>query len=123
MDTELLRTKGANPASVRKASVENFALRIGERATLTPSPKRRVHGVLMGLTHDEIDRLYSEASVSVYRPEAIIAILEDNSRVPALCYNIPTLPTPQHANPEYASKLRDLARRLRLPSDYVKKIH
>lgn len=122
MDAELLRARGIVPPSIRMASVPGFALRIGARATLTPAPNSRVYGVLMGLTHNEIERLYSEKSVSVYKPEAIIAELADGSHVSALCFNLPVVPNPQEANPDYATRLRDLGRRLGLPSDYVDSI-
>ena len=62
MDDALLREKGVNPLNRRMASVENFCLVIGERATLVPCPGQRVHGVLFSLTHAEVDALYAEAS-------------------------------------------------------------
>ena len=73
----------------------------------------------MQLTHDEIEHLYSEASVRAYRPEAVLCELGDGSRVPALCFNLIVPPAPEEANIEYAAKLRDLASKLGLPSDYV----
>jgi hypothetical protein len=122
MDADLLRTKGAHPMNVRPACVRGFALRIGQRATLLRVPDARAHGMLMELTHAEIEQLYSEPSVRAYRPEAVLAQLTDGSRVPALCFNLPVPPGPEEANSEYAAKLRDLARRLGLPSDYVESI-
>jgi hypothetical protein len=76
----------------------------------------------MELTHDEIEHLYSDASVRAYRPEALLCELGDGSRVPALCFNLIVPPAPEEANSEYAARLRDLARRLGLPSDYVERI-
>jgi hypothetical protein len=76
----------------------------------------------MELTHDDIEQLYSEASVREYRPEAILAELSDRSRVPALCFNLAVPPAPADANSEYAGKLRTLALQLGLPSDYVESI-
>ena len=73
----------------------------------------------MQLTHAEIDELYSEATVRVYRPEAVIAELADGAQVPALCFNLVEPPSPADRNPEYAAKLRSLAIRLELPGDYV----
>ena len=122
MDADLLRTKGAEPANIRQACAPGFKLRIGQRATLLRSPDSYAYGILMELTHDEIERLYSEASVRAYRPEAVLCELEDGSRVPALCFNLVVPPAPEEANAEYAAKLRDLARRLGLPSDYVERI-
>jgi hypothetical protein len=81
-----------------------------------------VHGVIFSLTHTEVDALYGEASVSVYRPEAILAQLEDGSAIPALCFNLPAPPSKEERNPQYAAKLRALADRLGLPQSYVSSI-
>lgn len=122
MDPDLLRDKGAHPVNIRPASVPGFALRIGQRATLLENPGAHAYGILMELTHDEIERLYAEASVRAYRPEAVLAELGDGSSVPALCFNLVDPPSPEEANAEYAAKLRDLAHRLKLPTDYVDSI-
>src|SRR6185312_11369363 len=88
MDEDLLREKGVNPKNRRLAFVENFCLVIGARATLVPCPTQTVHGVLFSLTHSEVDVLYAEPSVNVYRPEAVIAKQADGTIVPALCFNL-----------------------------------
>ena len=123
MDAELLRTKGTQPMNLRMASVLGFALRIGKRATLISAPSSRVYGMLVELTHAEIEQLYSEPSVIAYRPEAVMADLADGSRVPALCFNLPLASSPEEANPDYVAGLRDLGRRLGFPADYVDNIH
>jgi hypothetical protein len=122
MDDALLRGKGMRPVNRRMAFVENFSLIIGARATLVPDAGRTAHGVLFSLTHSEVDALYSEASVSVYRPEAVFAQLADGGITPALCFNLPVRPSADERNPQYASKLRDLAARIGLPPSYVSSI-
>ena len=122
MDDGLLREKGMNPTNRRVAFVENFSLVIGARATLVPCPSRTVHGVIFSLTHSEVDALYSEASVGAYRPEAVSTRLADGSVVPALCFNLPVPPSTDERNPQYVSKLRELAARIRLPPSYVSSI-
>ena len=57
-----------------------------------------------------------------YRPEAVIAELNDATRIPALCFNLPEPPQPDESNEEYAQKLRLLARRLGLPEGYIEHI-
>jgi hypothetical protein len=122
MDADLLRAKGAQPVNLRPACVTGFALRIGQRATLLTKPDARAHGIVMQLTHDEIEQLYSEIGVRAYRPEAVIAELSDGACVPALCFNLVAAPGPDEANVEYASRLRALASRLGLPSEYIQTI-
>jgi hypothetical protein len=121
MDEEILRAKGLDPKQRRLAEVRDFRLVIGERATLVSSQGDAVHGVVFALTHPELDSLYSEPSVSVYRPEAVIATLADGNSVPALCFNLPSLES-ANRNLAYAGKLAELAARIGLPSGYVDSI-
>jgi hypothetical protein len=122
MDVEILRAKGLDPVNGGQACVSGMALQIGQRATLTPDPTKCVYGLVMGLSHAEVEQLYSEPSVAAYRPEAVIAQLMDGSCIPALCFNLPPSNEPVVANPEYAEKLRRVAGRLGLPVDYVTSI-
>ncbi len=119
MDESLLRARGFEPEGATLATVDGLALRIGQRATLVPEPRGRVHGVVLSLTLPELDRLYSEPSVQAYRPEAVLARLADGAVIPALCYNLPGPPAPGERNPEYAAKLRAVARKMGLPAEYI----
>ncbi|MCI0567168.1 MAG: gamma-glutamylcyclotransferase [Acidobacteria bacterium] len=122
MDADALRAKGLHPVHPRRACVRGFALRIGRRASLVPEPEASVHGALMELSHDEIDRLYAEPSVREYRPEAVLAELDDAAQIPALCFNLPVPPSHDQENKEYVQKLKEVAARAGLPEDYVKRI-
>jgi len=122
MDEAALRSKGLNPINPRRASVPGMSLRIGNRATLLADPAGTAHGIVTELTHSEIDQLYSEPSVAIYRAEAVIAQPTDGAQTPALCFNLPTAPSSREANPEYAQQLRELGRKLGLPHDYIESI-
>ena len=122
MDAETLRANGFHPVNARQACVSGMALQIGRRATLVPDPAKCVYGFVIGLSHQEVERLYAEPSVAAYRPEAVTAQLADRSCVPALCFNLPPSDEMAEANPEYAEKLRAVAGRLGLPADYTASI-
>src|SRR4051812_24941219 len=122
MDEALLRGKGLNPEGRRLASVEDFRLVIGERATLARCEGATVYGVLFSLTRVEVEALYSEKSVSAYRSEVVSACSDDGRVTRALCFNLPSPPLTHERNPLYASKLRELAERIGLPADYVSSI-
>jgi hypothetical protein len=122
MDQQLLEAKGVHPTDIRAAVLEGFALRIGARAALVPTPGTRVHGLLMRLSHAEMEKLYSEDSVRAYRPEPVLVRVHDGEAVAALCYNLPEPPSPDERNVEYATKLRALARQIGLPAEYVASI-
>ena len=122
MDADALRSKGVRPANVRPASLSGYAIRIGNRATLVRDPRSRAHGLLMDLAQPEIDSLYSGPGLEAYRPEPVVAEMPDGSQIPAVCFNLVTPPSPDEANPQYAGKLRELARHLLLPPDYIEHI-
>lgn len=119
MDAELLRAKGLDPQAGAVGWVDGLALRIGARAALAPAPDGQVHGMVMSLTLDELDRLYSEPSVRAYQPQAVLVHLVQGGVIAALCYNLPEPPSPGERNPEYAARLRAVAQKVGLPADYL----
>lgn len=124
MDAQVLRQAGTNPSNFRRAYVEGYALRIGERATLTPSPGTRAYGMLVSLTHAELQILYGAAGLEDYRPEAVIAFPCDSAgdAVPALCYNLVHAPKPHERNPEYAGRLRQVLAENGFASEYIESV-
>jgi len=117
MDLEILREGGVAPINPRRAYVDDFALRIGQRATLVPSAGARAYGMLVALTHAELDRLYAAPGLEQYRPEAVLAQPLEGPSAPALCYNLRG--APHERNPEYAARLRRALRKLNFPPEYV----
>jgi hypothetical protein len=119
MDPDLLRAEGFAPEGAELAFVPGFALRIGKRAALAPDRTARVHGSVMSLTLAELERLYSVPSLQAYKPQAVLVHLARGGIIAALCYNLPEPPAPSDHNPEYASKLREAARKVGLPAQYI----
>jgi hypothetical protein len=122
MDVEVLRQSGAKPGNPRRAYVAEFALRIGERATLVPSPGARAYGMLIVMTHLELEQLYKAPGLEHYRPEAVLAQTIDGGAVPALCFNLLQAPEWHERNPEYVLRLKSVLTKLGFPEDYVASI-
>jgi hypothetical protein len=55
MDVGVLRENKVTPVNPRPGYVDGFALRIGQRATLLPAQRARAYGMLVALTHSELD--------------------------------------------------------------------
>ncbi|HKP95196.1 MAG TPA: gamma-glutamylcyclotransferase family protein [Fibrobacteria bacterium] len=108
MDPTLIQSKGAIPRKQRMAKVENHALRVGKMATLLRQKGATTPGVIYALTHQEIDRLYRDAGLLQYAPEALIAELPSGERIPVLCCTLRTPPEPDETNEAYALKLDSL---------------
>ena len=122
MDVDVLHEKQITPVTPRRAYVDGFALRIGERATLVPFLGARAFGMLISLTHRDLSQLYSGPGLEHYRPEAVVVKTLDGESVPALCYNLPDAPLPHERNPEYVARLQAVLRRLEFPTDYVESV-
>lgn len=119
MDREILREAGVAPINPRRAYFEEFALRIGQRATLIPSAGARVYGLLFSIARSDLDRLYAAPGLEQYRPEAILARPLEGTPTPALCYNLREAPRPDERNPEYAARLQRVLTNLDFPAEYV----
>ena len=119
MDIDILREADVAPVNPRRAYVDDFALRIGQRATLLPSAGGRAYGMLFALTHSELERLYTAPGLEQYRPEAVLARPLEGTSAPALCYNLREAPRPHERNPEYAARLQRAPTKLDFPQEYV----
>lgn len=122
MDAGILRQAGVEPTNPRRAAVDGFALRVGQRATLVPSAGGRAYGVLYALTHRELVGRYAAPGLQQYQPEAVLARPLEGPPLPALCYNLGEAPQPHERNAEYAARLQQVLRSLGFPEDYVTSI-
>lgn len=119
MDGDVLRENGVAAMKPRRAYVDDFALRIGQRATLVPTPAARAYGIVYALTHEELEKLYLAPGLEQYRPEAVVANALEGGALPALCYNLREAPGADETNPQYATRLRKVLSRLDFPPDYI----
>ena len=119
MDIDILRESGAAPVNPRRAYVDGFALRIGQRATLIASVGDRAYGMLFALTHFELERLYAAPGLEEYRPEAVLTQTLEGAPAPALCYNLREAPQPHERNPEYVARLKEVLGNLDFPQEYL----
>ena len=87
---------------------------------MLPTAGQTVHGVITGMTVADVERLYAEDSVRMYRPVAVL--LEAEAAVAAIAYVLPEPPAADEHNPEYAARLRSLCERLGFPEDYTARI-
>lgn len=121
MDEALLAKKGISPNSTDVGFVDGFKLRIGERATLVRSGGSRSYGVMMSISSDEANELYSESSVADYVPESVTVVLADGNKVEATCFNLP-VDKVAGTNRAYTEALWELANSLGLPEHYLAEI-
>jgi cation transport regulator ChaC len=122
MDEGVLKDAGASPRHGRKARLDGFALRIGQRATLVRIAGATAWGMVYALAPDELDRLYRAPGLAHYRPEAVEVALENRAIIAARAYALPQPPAEGERNPEYAERLKAVLTRLGFPAEYIAQI-
>lgn len=121
MDRVALIAEGYHPGPARSAHLSEYALQIGQRATLVPSEGHMVWGMVMALPASEVKRLYAGPSVSAYCAEAVMVSSTEGQTSPALCYNLMKFEA-EEPSQDYVLKLAALAEKLDLPPGYVSEI-
>lgn len=121
MDVNVLMKKGISYSNPRKAVLNDYDLKIGNRASLIPCLNEKSYGIVMTVKLDEINTLYSEKSVSDYIPEKVEVITESGESINATCYNLPAEML-SGSNEIYARSLYELTNKLEFPIEYLKKI-
>jgi len=122
MDEGFLESKGITPRNPMIGRLDDYELRIGERASLVRCRGQRVVGIVMDVDVDDVKRLYADNSVADYLPETVSIELECGSLVEATCFNLPE-DAIQGTNKDYARALCELADSLGLDETYVGEIN
>jgi len=121
MDKDVLIKNGISPSNPRKGYLNNYTLKIGNRASLIQYEKEKAYGIIMTVNDEEIIKLYTEKSVADYIPEKVEVVTETNEHIKATCYNLPSeLLT--GTNELYAKSLYKLAKKLNFPKEYLNRI-
>ena len=121
MDAEILIGKGLNPQDARLVYLAGYGLRIGERATLECSKDERAFGLVMQLSGEELEKLYSDKSLADYVPRRVVTTDMEGKSIAAITY-ILSMEKVSGSNSGYATALAIAARKIDLPEDYIKEI-
>ena len=119
MDVELLHERGVEPRNVRHVWLDGWRLVIGARAYLVAHETSVVEGLVMDVDDAQLERLYSDKSVSEY--VAVEMAVRDRAggveRVS--CYNLPHGDPAAKQDAAYRAKLVALGRRIGLSASYL----
>ncbi len=121
INRRVLADHGFDPGPVESACLWDYDIRIEPLATLVPAEGRCAYGILCRSTHAALDKLYGQAWVSAYRPEAVVVRTADGRLVPALCYIAPPAPS-LPATADYIDRIAGPARDYGFPAWYVARI-
>jgi hypothetical protein len=121
IDPRVLAEVDVVPESLEVARLPGFDIVIGPLANLVRSDRDCVYGVVCRATHAELARLYGQAWVGTYLPEAVVVETAGGRLVPALCYLAPD-PAPARPAPGYVEKIVGAGRAHGFPDWYLERL-
>lgn len=112
-----------HPREPRRARLDGWDVRIAPRATLVPSDRACVYGILAGVTHTELAVLYEKDwfGFGTYLPEAVLVDEGGGRFAPALCY-VAWQMAPGNPTSDYLDTLVATATEFDFPSWYIERI-
>lgn len=120
INPKVLERVGMKPKRQQLATLCGFDLRISPYVNLVRSPRHTVFGLLMEVTHAELQHTYSQLK-AVYLPEAVLVSDAEGRFHPALCYIVPDMP-PGQAEADHVEALATAGENLGFPQWYLTKI-
>jgi hypothetical protein len=121
INRRVLAEGGFVPERVEAARLWGFDIRIQPLASLVRSDRHCVYGILCEATHAELARLYGQAWVGTYLPEAVLVEGEGGRLLPALCYLAPSPPVAPAAG-DYLDRIIGPAREYGFPEWYLARL-
>lgn len=120
INPEVMARLGLRPSETQIAILPGFELAFSPWVNAIEQPDASVYGLLMRVTHEELERVYGQLAAP-YRPQAVITVCRDGSLRPALCY---LMSDPAEGRPEASHVLNLLtpARALGFPAWYLQRI-
>ncbi len=121
INPDVLARVGYHPDRMDAARLNGFDIALRPSATLIPSDRDSVYGVLTTATHGQLDKLYGEDWVRAYQPEAVVVVTQDGAINAALCY-IAWSATGAAPFDEYLDRIIQPARKLCFPDWYIERL-
>jgi hypothetical protein len=124
MSRDVLAEIGVRPEVREVARLDGFDIRIRPLANLVPARDSSVWGIVCGVTHEELDRLYGHARDvlgGVYLPQAVMVRTLDDRIEPALVFTAAQL-SDRPSAVDYVDRVVRAARGLGFPEEYVARL-
>ncbi len=110
-----------SPSFIEVARLDGFDIHVAPHAVLSRTDGRTVYGVLVEISHRQLDTMYSAPGVGVFLPEAVMVVTSDGKFTPALCY-IPPEVGNEPADRDYLAKLVKAGREYGFPEWYLRRL-
>jgi cation transport regulator ChaC len=123
MNPRVLARAGVRPATPRRGRLDGWDIEIRPRATLVPSKRHSVYGILAKVTHADLRKLYVKDwfGFGAYLPEAVMVSDRQRRRVPAMCY-IAWRRGEGRPTQEYLDKVVATAVKYKFPHSYIERL-
>ena len=121
MRPDVMAQSAVNPAKVDVAKLNGYDIAFDPHANIFPHPFASVYGILVQVTHEELNRMYGVTGVGVFLPEAALVTVNDTNWIPALCF-MPPCRNELSPDQAYLDRLIEAAILRGLPQDYIARL-
>lgn len=121
MRPEVMAKAGFEPGSVEVAQLNGYDICFDPHANVFASPMHSVYGIVVEISHAELDRMYGASGVGVFLPEAVLVVMPDGRWASVMCY----MPPERRNNPidqPYLARLIEAAKSRGLPTHYIARL-
>ncbi|WP_100962494.1 hypothetical protein [Bosea sp. FBZP-16] len=120
INPKVMQQLGMAPAAQDVAMLPGYELQISPLMNLVRNDRQAAYGLLLLLTHDEIEHVYGQLKAKYY-PYPVLARDREGRERAALCYLLPKL-EPGQAEAQYVTNLLEPATALGFPGWYLDRI-
>jgi hypothetical protein len=121
MRSEVMQQAGFAPDNIEVAQLHGHDICLDPHANVFKSPMHSVFGILVKISHAELDRMYGANGVGIFLPEAVLVSTLEGRWEPAMCY-MPPHRTDTLPDQSYLARLIEAAQARNLPSTYIARL-
>jgi AIG2-like family len=118
---DVMSLVGIESSSVTVAKLSGYDICFDPHANIFRSEQHSIYGVLVHVTHEELNRLYRRDGVGEFLPEAVLVEIDGNKLLPALCF-IPPLRSNAPPDYGYVEQIIKAAKTHGFPSWYLNRL-
>lgn len=117
INPQVMERVGMAPERQEVALLPGYELQISPLFNLVPNERQVAYGLLLYVTHREIEHVYGQLKAK-YLPYPVLAQDLDDRTRPAICYIVPSM-EPGQAEADYVNSLLKPAEALGFPDWYL----
>ncbi len=121
MRPEVVTNAGFVTEKIDVARLSGYDICLDPHANIFKRPFASVYGIVVNVTHEDLNRMYGATGVGAFLPEAVLVDTLNDRYLPALCY-MPSKRNDEKPDQAYLLRLIEAATFRALPTEYINRL-